>query len=114
MTLPTTKPSTDVKPPFKWRTGGGVFIAPADMETRHLYFTVRMIWNHTVPEQFKLRPFNEYIFPPIYTTEFMAEALKHMLCELAVRKDLPEHWAQNLNYMVKTASQILGGLISEG
>ena len=90
MTLPSTKPPSEVKAPFLWRTRGGAFVTPADMETRHLYFTVRMIWNHSVPDQYKLKPYTRYTFCSFYVSGYMSEAIKNMLVELSTRQDLPD------------------------
>lgn len=39
---------------FKWRTAEGEWIAPEKMETRHLFYTLRMIWNHSVPAELRV------------------------------------------------------------
>lgn len=93
--------------PFLWRTRRGEFISPKNMQTSHLFFTVRMIWNHTVPEELKLRPYNEYTFDANYSKEYMAKAAECMLKELATRTDLTEKATRELNHMTKTATAIL-------
>ena len=70
---------------FVWKTSKDEFISIDQMEARHLFFTVRMIWNHTMPEDAKLRPFRRYEFGPYYTSGYMAKAVRAMVPELGRR-----------------------------
>jgi len=88
--------------PFQWRDRNGDFHDVAKMETRHLFYTVRMIWNHTVPDFLKLRPYIEYTFNPFYTPEYMYNAVEAILNELASR-DLPPEYEGILKWMSKAA-----------
>ena len=61
---------------------------PKDMGTSHIFYTIRMIWNHTVPEHLKIRPFRGYNFSPFYTVEYMEQAMAVLSEELARRGSL--------------------------
>ena len=83
---------------FKWRDRRGRHHPIQNMETRHLFYVVRMIWNHTVP--MKLQPYRKYIFNDFYTREYMINSIKHMLPELCERDDIKEDWALDLRAML--------------
>lgn len=70
------------------------------METRHLFYTVRMIWNHTMPVQAQTATFKRYAFGPRYTKEYMLEAIRAMVPELGTRTDLTPGWAAELQQMI--------------
>ena len=76
------------KTEFKWRTKNGKFITPSEMTTSHLFFTLRMIWNHTMPEDAKLRPYTHYSFGVRYPREYMIDAIRALTIELAARNDI--------------------------
>lgn len=86
----------ELKLPFKWKPSGKEKISPHEMETRHLWFTLRMIWNHTMPEHQRFKPYKHYSFGPTYTTEYMLEAVKEILKELSTRKDMEKSWWKEL------------------
>lgn len=80
---------------FKWRTQQDEFLLPKNMGTRHLYHTLRMIYNHTVPAVDRIPPFKHYSFGPFYTTEYIREAVYHLGIELSTR-DIRLDWYNNL------------------
>ncbi len=90
------KRSTELQKAFRWKDRDHNFHYPKDMATRHLFFTLRMIWNHSVPDQLKILPYTEYHFSPFYTVEYMTEAVRHLATELATRKDLTPYYIKCL------------------
>ena len=86
---------------WEWRDTKGQFHKLATMETRHLFYTLRMIWNHTMPESVKLRPYQHYCFSPFYTAEYMQQAILHIGRELLQRSDLRPSWQADLAHMEK-------------
>lgn len=83
---------------YQWRDRTGVFRHPCDMETRHLFHTVRMIWNHTMPE--KTDPyFRQYTFSKYYTETYMKMSVYHLLRELLNRDDITPEWWATLQWM---------------
>ena len=85
--------------PFFWRDRHGVRHLPSRMETRHLFYTLRMIWNNTMPANARL-PGNLYSFGPTYTREYMLGAIASIVPELAKREDMTIEWRQQLQRMV--------------
>lgn len=73
---------------FQWRDCHGEFHSPTEMETRHLFFTLKMIWNHSAPEHMKLKPYKKYSFGPGYTAEYMRKAVKALSAELKTRNNI--------------------------
>lgn len=84
---------------FRWRDARGRFHSPARMATRHLFYTLRMIWNHTMPEHVKLRPYHEYEFSADYTVEYMRDAVFALGAALLSRPDLDPRWQRELDQM---------------
>lgn len=76
---------------FEWRAKTGVFYAPRNMKTSHVFFTLKMIWNHSTPEHMHIVPFKSYRFSDYYTIGYMTKAVRHLSKELAKRSDLSLH-----------------------
>ena len=75
---------------FVWRDRKGKEYHPTLMDDQHLFYTVRMIWNHSMPDKVKLHPYNKYSFRAFYTTEYMKAAIMCLLPELLNRN--PSTW----------------------
>lgn len=90
---------------FKWRTQNQVYIAPEDMQTRHLFYTLRMIYNHSMPPSFRLLPYKEYYFDKsIYTKSYITQAIRSLAYELATRKDITPEWNADLMRMFQACN----------
>ena len=89
---------------FKWRDRKGVFHRPSDMHTHHLFYTVRMIWNHNMPV--KIGTYQQYDFNGIYTDEYLKEALRAMVPELASRDDIEDSCHADLRTMTRWLSTV--------
>jgi hypothetical protein len=87
---------------WRWKDRSNNFYYPKDMETKHLFFTLRMIWNHTMPV--KTGKYTLYRFGDFYTKKYMLEAVKHLAIELSKRKDLEPSWQMQLRFMVNWLS----------
>jgi len=81
---------------FEWKDRNNNFYKVTEMETRHLYFTLRMIWNHVCPEELQLKPFKKYKFGKFYTQKYIEEAVYHLSRELSTRRDIPMTWLKDL------------------
>lgn len=90
----------DVDGVFLWRTRAGEDLRVNEMETRHLFYTLKMIWNHSAPEEFKIKPYKKYIFSDFYTNEYILKAVKAMIYELRKREDI-ELYLHDLNLMIE-------------
>jgi hypothetical protein len=73
---------------FKWRDQYGSFHRPCDMVTRHLFHTLRMIWNNFMPAHMRVGRVYLYKFKPFYTRRYMAQAVLAIGRELEGRNDL--------------------------
>ena len=94
--------STKINSPsirFQWKDSQGNLHYPEDMETRHLFFTFRMIWNHSMPEEYKLHPYRKHSFSGFYSYEYIKKSLYNISAELFMRKDIAPHWQSQLEYM---------------
>ena len=94
--------------PFMWREKGGTFRYPKDMATRHLFFVLRMIWNHSAPEHLQITPFKHYDFDDFYTTQYMRAAVLNVARELVTRDDLTPYWTDCLR---KISEALHGGAL---
>ena len=84
---------------FRWRDRAGNLQAPSTMATRHLFFTLRMIWNHTMPASARL-PGNLYTFSSYYKPAYMKDAIRALTTELATREDMQPDWKDQLTFMI--------------
>lgn len=85
---------------FRWRDRAGNLHAPSTMATRHLFFTLRMIWNHTMPASARL-PGNLYTFSSYYKPDYMKDAIRALTAELATREDMQPDWKDQLTFMLE-------------
>ena len=90
----------ELKHQFRWRSQAGQFHLPSQMETRHLWFTLRMIWNHSAPAHARFTPYKRYKFGPFYTVEYMRDAVSCLLDELLTRTNMESKWKQELKQML--------------
>lgn len=85
-----------------WKTQDGRRLQIGDMETSHLFNTVRMLWNHFAPAHYQLHPFRKYRIRMRRT--YILTRLEAMLTELSARKDeLTEQQLDQLAFMTSAA-----------
>jgi len=89
-----------LKHKYMWRDKEGNFHDPTKMETRHVFFTLRMIWNHHAPLEARIEPYKRYRFFSFYTTEYLSQSIKVLMTELKTRKDIAPYWRKNLDHMI--------------
>lgn len=89
---------------FQWRDRTGQLHLIKRMETRHLFYTLRMIWNHTMPASARL-PGNLYSLGPTYTRDYMLKAIEAIVPELATRNDMTKDWVRQLQKMIDWLSK---------
>lgn len=73
---------------FQWRCQDKRVLRIGDMETRHIFNCVRMLWNHHVPEHMQLKPFKRYVIR--MRRGYIIGAMYAMLQELLTRKLIPK------------------------
>lgn len=80
---------TAPKGPFLWLTHSGDLIAPADMATQHLYYSIRMLFNHTVPAKYRtpesVQEIKKYTDVPKWSKVYKKAATKALRAELNKR-----------------------------
>ncbi|QIG73282.1 hypothetical protein EVC02_061 [Rhizobium phage RHph_N17] len=103
----------DVARPFRWRDSTGQDWLPEEMETRHLFFTVCMIWNHHMP--IKTHPhYKRYTFGPFHNERYLQTAIRMLLPVLINRKDLKPFMKTKLFMMANTFFENGKDLLLEG
>jgi hypothetical protein len=92
----STNVSTRLDPNWRWRTGEGHFLQPKEMETRHLFMILKMIWNNTMPAYVRVGHVKLYDFTPtyFYTRQYMKQAIYNIAWELGQRT--LENWQVEL------------------
>lgn len=93
------KTTQEVARPFQWRDRQGGFHDPRSMDTRHLFHSVSMIWNHVMPPEAATHDFQRYSFSSFYTDDYMRSAVRAMLPELLGRDDLTAAWRRRIKFM---------------
>jgi len=92
-------------PRFLWRTHDKRDIAPQEMKTSHLFNTVRMIFNHSVPVEHQIIGCKKWNLVGV-TKEIRLVAIREMLGELSLREDITEDALAQLEHM-RLACRIL-------
>jgi hypothetical protein len=82
---------------FMWRDRQGTFHKPENMTTQHVFFTLRMIWNHSAPLGMRIKPYKQYNFGSFYTKDYMITAVYALAEELSTRTDLQPYFIKCLN-----------------
>jgi len=101
--------STKLANPFLWTMNGGGKIPVTAMQTSHLFYAVRMIFNHTVPEMYKIHGCVEWnrASRTFKDKRYAREAVEAMLIQLATRPDIPDDFLEQLEYMRQISQQVL-------
>lgn len=76
---------------FLWATHKGEHVLKlADMATPHLFYALRMLFNHSVPPCFRVPgdDFLRYVDVPNWNPAYRAQAIRAMRIELIQREDL--------------------------
>jgi len=95
-----TLDTKEVANTFQWKPRAEPEIAVKDMVDRHLFYTVRMIWNNFMPDEARVGEVRLYHFGPRYTSEYLADALRAMVPELERREhNLPVDWKRQISQM---------------
>ena len=91
--------STELAKPFLWKTQDGDRHLISDMSTKHLFFTIRMVWNHSRPLEDRIEPYRRYYFSRYYTEKYIQDAVRFMLFELSSRNDMTPYFMKCLIHM---------------
>ncbi len=85
----------------KWRTSEGVVMEYSEMETAHLFFSLRMLFNHTCAEEDRIPNCKEWDKESIrkYGATVLREAVVDLLAELSSRLDIQPWMLGQIQYM---------------
>lgn len=89
----------EVAAPFAWRTRDGRFVPVNEMRTGHLFYTLQMIWNHTMPLDAKTHVYKRYRFENFYTQDYMMRAVQAIIPEVLKRNDLQPFQLERVLFM---------------
>lgn len=84
---------------FVWLSREGEPHQVSAMATRHLFYTLRMIWNYSAPQSLRIHPYRRYVFSPQYTPDYIAEATRAIALELYRREDRTPWMDETLGFM---------------
>ena len=103
-------------PPWRWRERNGMaYHLPQEMETRHLFYTLRMTWNNYMPDHMRVgRRVKLYNFGPYYTNVYMMQAVICIGAELFERNDIDLMWQTEIDQMRSWFETDPVGLVSAG
>ena len=87
-------------PNFRWRDRHGTLHDPKNMLTRHLFYTLKMIWNHSMPGAARLLPYKSYSFGSSYSREYMVSAVRALAVEISKREDIWPDWQKQIDHMI--------------
>ena len=71
-----------------WRSSNGIRHRPHEMETKYLFYVLKMLWNHFMPEEARIEPYVERHFGKAYPEEYLREAIQKIGRELLTRRDM--------------------------
>lgn len=98
-----TSESRELVAGFQWRTRGGELLNPAEMETRHVFFTWLLIWNHSCPKHLVRSEGKQYDgFDSWYTPSRMLVAFGVMMEQLSRRADLRPEWRRVVEEVIQS------------
>lgn len=82
---------------FMWLTHKGEAYYPSEMATPHLFYSLRMLWNNTVPPVFRVGKFKRYKDIPTWSRDYVKLAIDELARELGTRDDLDIDIQDQLN-----------------
>ena len=85
----------ELKNGWMWRERNGNFILPQNMSTKHVFYVMKMIWNHACPKYMRIWDDHRYRFSDWYTKDYMLRAFHIMWDEAEHREDMGKRmkWA---------------------
>lgn len=65
---------------LSWRTSDGRYFLISDLDVDHLFNIIRVVWNnHVKDEGLIVQPYKKYLFPELYTDEYIRERFVAMM-----------------------------------
>jgi hypothetical protein len=94
--------------PFVWETNDGNFLELRNMATPHLFYTLRMIFNHSVPPAFRVGEFRRRANIDRWPLDYREQAGHEIRGELRKRADLDPWMKGEVQDMVANAAYLDG------
>jgi len=82
-------------PSFRWKAQSEGKLRVKDMETKHLFFSLRMIWNHSAPDRERVPPYRPWQLSSA-ASDYWKTALKELHFELMSRTNLEPYFKRVL------------------
>jgi hypothetical protein len=98
----------DFREPFVWETNDGDFLELRNMATPHLFYTLRMIFNHSVPPAFRIGQFRRRANVDRWPLDYREQAGHEIRAELRKRSDLEPWMKGEVQDMVANAAYLEG------
>lgn len=89
--------NTQLTEGFRWIDQHGEKHCVKEMTTQHIFFSLRMIWNHSAPIHMRIEPYKRYAIHR--SVEYITLAVKHLYAELETRTDLQPYFIKCLRHM---------------
>lgn len=86
---------------------------PAEMRTAHLFYSVRMIFNHTAPPAFRIPGCKRYDGPDRWPAGLRRDSMAALLSELITRSDIAPWMFTQLLHMQQAMRSILKDKLNE-
>ncbi len=86
--------------PFMWITHKGKAMLPRDMATPHLFYTIRMLYNHSVAPVFRIGDFKRYNDVPKWPLSYRERAMTNLENEFLKRDDAEQSELDEYNDML--------------
>lgn len=87
---------------YVWRDAYQNSYLLCDMETDHLFYTLKMAWNQMVEEKYHIQPFKEYDFLGMYSNEYFKEGIYAIIKELRNREDLFDDFKPHIKFIIES------------
>jgi hypothetical protein len=94
--VPHGRTDADIENPFVWKTHKGITYYPEQMETPHLFYSVRMLFNNVVPAPYRVGEFKSYPDIKTWSPGYLYAAMYALASELFNREDLDSDLADQL------------------
>lgn len=94
------------KSPFIWITRKGEVQYVDEMATPHIFYALRMLFNHAVPPAFRIGDFKRYPELEEWSNDYKLDAQKAFLTELKLRDDLESELQYELDDMFLNADAL--------
>lgn len=86
------------KQSFVWNDAFGKSYPVGNMDTHHLFYSVRMLWNHLLPAHVQMKPFKKKAIGNPHS-EYWKQAMAVMWRVLLDRKDITPKFQEGIDIM---------------